>query len=45
MSSRDFSAPFSGYKQTGLRRAEPVEDLFDNTSLKNINIVVDSLSA
>jgi hypothetical protein len=45
VSSREFGAPFGGYKQIGLGRAEPIEDLFDNTSLKSINIMVDSLSA
>jgi hypothetical protein len=45
VSSRDFGAWFGGFKQTDLGRAEPIEDLFDNTPLKNVNIMVDSLSA
>jgi betaine-aldehyde dehydrogenase len=36
---------FGGYKQSGLGREESIEELFDNTQIKNINITLDSLSA
>jgi betaine-aldehyde dehydrogenase len=40
-----FGAPFGGYKQSGLGREESIEELFDNTQIKNINIALDATAA
>lgn len=33
-----YGAPFGGYKQSGLGREESIEELIDNTQVKNINL-------
>jgi len=33
-----YGAPFGGYKQSGLGREESIEELIDNTQVKNVNI-------
>jgi betaine-aldehyde dehydrogenase len=33
-----YGAPFGGYKQSGLGREESIEELIDNTQIKNINV-------
>jgi betaine-aldehyde dehydrogenase len=33
-----YGAPFGGYKQSGLGREESIEELLDNTQIKNINV-------
>jgi betaine-aldehyde dehydrogenase len=44
-STHYFGAPFGGYKQSGLGREESIEELFDNTQTKNINVTLDNLSS
>jgi betaine-aldehyde dehydrogenase len=39
-STHYFGVPFGGYKQSGLGREESIEELFDNTQIKNINITL-----
>jgi betaine-aldehyde dehydrogenase len=36
-----FGTPFGGYKHSGLGREESVEELFDNTQIKNVNVQFD----
>jgi betaine-aldehyde dehydrogenase len=39
-STHYFGVPFGGYKQSGLGREESIEELFENTQIKNINITL-----
>jgi len=41
-STHYFGVPFGGYKQSGLGREESIEELFDNTQIKNVNVTLDS---
>lgn len=42
-SSRHFpGAPFGGYKQSGLGRDESLDELLDNTQIKNVNVNLDA---
>ena len=43
-STHYFGVPFGGYKQSGLGREELIEELFDNTQIKNVNLTLDALS-
>lgn len=43
-SAHHYGAPFGGYKQSGLGREESIEELFDNTQIKNINITLEGSS-
>lgn len=38
-----FGVPFGGYKQSGLGREESIEELFDNTQIKNVNVTLDGI--
>jgi betaine-aldehyde dehydrogenase len=39
-STHYFGVPFGGYKQSGLGREESIEELFDNTQIKTINVIL-----
>ena len=39
-----YGVPFGGYKQSGLGREESIEELLDNTQIKNVNVNLDSHS-
>jgi betaine-aldehyde dehydrogenase len=41
-STHYFGVPFGGYKQSGLGREESIEELFDNTQIKNVNVTLDA---
>jgi len=41
-STHYFGVPFGGYKHSGLGREESIEELFDNTQIKNVNVTLDS---
>lgn len=41
-STHYFGVPFGGYKHSGLGREELIEELFDNTQIKNVNVTLDS---
>jgi betaine-aldehyde dehydrogenase len=39
-STHYYGVPFGGYKQSGLGREESIEELYDNTQIKNINVTL-----
>lgn len=44
-STHYFGTSFGGYKQSGLGREESIQELFDNTQIKNINVSLEGSSA
>lgn len=43
-STHYFGVPFGGYKQSGLGREESIEELFEHTQLKSINVNLEGMA-